>query len=204
MLLQTGISLLQIEETKEVLLEKFKDIEFIVNILNGQVSLPIKTLSSIWIAVCASYIGVDRTAYALKSVRQPQGEVDVGDPSTIRKMIVISFVILVIGVICNSFVDFDFELDSLAAAFGFSTTLYITGQKAIKCVKYVDLNGNGIPDNEETEDEPDYEETEIENADIEEESDSEDTASDSKAVEIFEKASEIVKTQVPKRKRKEK
>lgn len=135
------------------LIEKVKVDGFLFNILNGQVGLPISSLSFLWVAVCAAYIGVDRAAYAIKSSKMISGETDVGDPATLRKIIFVSGLVLLFGCASNCFVDYDFELNSLASAFGSSILLYIAGQKAIKSVKYVDgdLNGNGIPDDEEDE-----------------------------------------------------
>ena len=134
-------------------LEHIKANGFLFNILNGQIKLPISSLSFLWVAVCAAYIGVDRAAYAIKSSKMISGETDIGDPATLRRIIFVSGLVLLFGCISNCFVDHDFELNSLASAFGSSILLYIAGQKAIKSVKYVDgdLNGNGIPDNEEDE-----------------------------------------------------
>lgn len=157
MLLQTGIGLLQIDEIRGPLLERFGNISFIVNILNGQLQMPIKSLAILWVGVCAAYVGVDRAAYAFKSAHRPTGTIDVGNPEVLRGVIFISFAILMLGIVCNSFVDFDFELNSLGSAFGSSVAFYVAGQKAIKCTKYVDLDGDGIPD-EVYEDEDEYEE----------------------------------------------
>lgn len=124
---------------------------FLFNVLNGQIRLPISSLSHLWVAVCSAYIGVDRAAYAIKSSKMKRGKTDIGDPATLRKIIFVSGLVLLFGCVSNCFVDYDFELNSLASAFGSSILLYIAGQKAIKSVKYTDgdLNGNGIPDNEE-------------------------------------------------------
>ncbi len=194
MLIQTGISLLQVEETKAFLLEKFSEVEFIVNILNGNVNMPLKSLSAFWIAICAAYVGVDRTAYALKSARISVGNTDVGDPKTLRCIMIISFIVLMVGVASNTFVDYDFQLENLGAAFGSSVALYIAGQKAIKCVKYIDVNGDGIPDGVDNDgdgiiDEEVEEELEEDDAEQDEVQDDEQSAP---SLEVFDKATEIM------------
>lgn len=132
-------------------LEHLNSDSFLFKILNGDVALPISALSYLWVGICAAYIGVDRAAYAIKSSKMISGSTDVGDPATIRKIILISGLVLAFGCISNCFINYDFELNSLASAFGSSILLYIAGQKAIKSVKYVDgdLDGDGIPDDEQ-------------------------------------------------------
>ena len=118
--------------------------------INGNLELPMQTISWFWMAISAAYIGVDRTAYAIKTANTKIGQADMGDPATIRHIIVISGLLAVEALICNGLVEADFQLDAFFTAFGTSCTFYVAGQKAIKSVKYIDgkldANGDGIPD----------------------------------------------------------
>lgn len=121
--------------------------------INGNLVLPMQTIAWFWMAISAAYIGVDRAAYAIKTANERSGQSDMGNPSTIRRIILISGLLTLEALVCNGFADADFELDAFFTAFGSSITLYVTGQKAIKSVKYIDgkidANGDGIPDEEQ-------------------------------------------------------
>lgn len=121
--------------------------------INGNLELPMQTISWFWMAISAAYIGVDRTAYAIKTANTKRGQSDMGDPATIRHIILISGLLALEALICNGLVEADFQLDAFFTAFGTSITFYVAGQKAIKSVKYVDgkldTNGDGIPDEEQ-------------------------------------------------------
>ena len=121
--------------------------------INGNLVLPMQTIAWFWMAISAAYIGVDRAAYAIKTANERSGQSDMGDPSTIRRIILISGLLTLEALVCNGFADADFELDAFFTAFGSAITLYVTGQKAIKSVKYIDgkidANGDGIPDEEQ-------------------------------------------------------
>lgn len=121
--------------------------------INGNLVLPMEQVSWFWTAISAAYIGVDRVSYFVKSANEPAGQTDVGDPATLRRIILISGLLLLEAVVCNGFVDADFQLSAFFTAFGTSVLLYVGGQKAIKTVKYVDgkldANGDGIPDEEQ-------------------------------------------------------
>lgn len=121
--------------------------------INGNLELPMQTISWFWMAISAAYIGVDRTAYAIKTANTKRGQSDMGDPATIRHIIFISGLLALEALICNGLVEADFQLDAFFTAFGTACTFYVAGQKAIKSVKYIDgkldANGDGIPDEEQ-------------------------------------------------------
>ena len=125
--------------------------------INGNLELPMQTISWFWMAISAAYIGVDRTAYAIKTANTKRGQSDMGDPATIRHIIFISGLLALEALICNGLVEADFQLDAFFTAFGTACTFYVAGQKAIKSVKYIDgkldANGDGIPDEEQELDE---------------------------------------------------
>lgn len=118
--------------------------------INGNLELPMQTISWFWMAISAAYIGVDRTAYAIKTANTKRGQSDMGDPATIRHIIFISGLLALEALICNGLVEADFQLDAFFTAFGTACTFYVAGQKAIKSVKYIDgkldANGDGVPD----------------------------------------------------------
>lgn len=124
--------------------------------INGNLELPMQTISWFWMAISAAYIGVDRAAYAIKTANTKIGQADMGDPATIRHIIFISGLLALEALICNGLVEADFQLDAFFTAFGTSCTFYVAGQKAIKSVKYIDgkldANGDGIPDEDQTSD----------------------------------------------------
>lgn len=121
--------------------------------INGNLELPMQTISWFWMALSAAYIGVDRTAYAIKTANTKRGQSDMGDPATIRHIIFISGLLALEALICNGLVEADFQLDAFFTAFGTACTFYVAGQKAIKSVKYIDgkldANGDGIPDEDQ-------------------------------------------------------
>lgn len=121
--------------------------------INGNLELPMQTISWFWMALSAAYIGVDRTAYAIKTANTKRGQSDMGDPATIRHIIFISGLLALEALVCNGLVEADFQLDAFFTAFGTACTFYVAGQKAIKSVKYIDgkldTNGDGIPDEEQ-------------------------------------------------------
>lgn len=121
--------------------------------INGNLELPMQTISWFWMALSAAYIGVDRTAYAIKTANTKRGQSDMGDPATIRHIIFISGLLALEALVCNGLVEADFQLDAFFTAFGTACTFYVAGQKAIKSVKYIDgkldTNGDGIPDEDQ-------------------------------------------------------
>lgn len=125
--------------------------------LNGNLVLPISNMGWLWCSICAVYCGADRASYAIKSSKMTSGKIDVGDPESLRKIIIIAGVLFFIAIVCNGFADADFDLNAWSSAFGSSVLLYIAGMKTIKSVKYVDgkmdSDGDGIADEDQARDE---------------------------------------------------
>ena len=134
----------------------FKNIVF-SDLINGSLMLPISNMGWLWCSICAVYAGVDRASYAIKTSQLESGKLDIGDPKSLRKIIIIAGVLFFIAVICNGFADADFDLNSWSSAFGSSILLYVGGMKAIKSVKYVngklDSDNDGIADEDQAVDE---------------------------------------------------
>lgn len=99
--------------------------------INCQFSLPMNIFSYCWVAVCASYIGVDRCMFSIKATKTE--DVDIGEPSKLRTLILVSGLILLEAIIFSIFNDRNFEVGSFATSFGTNIILYVGGQKMVKC-----------------------------------------------------------------------
>lgn len=99
--------------------------------LNCQFSFPMNIFSYCWVAICASYIGVDRCMFSIKATKTEN--VDIGEPSKLRTLIAVSGLILFIAMIFSIFSHREFEVGSFATSFGTNVILYVGGQKMVKC-----------------------------------------------------------------------
>lgn len=137
-------------------------LDCISKLINGEMTLPIGSLSTLWIVVVSAYIGMDRAQAFFHSQKLEYLEEDRGDPKKLRKAILVSGLLFLEGVALTTVTEFDYSLTQFSTAFGCSCALYIAGQKAISAAKYVngefhtytkdgkiDDNANGIPDEEE-------------------------------------------------------
>ena len=114
----------------EFLLGLFHDYE-ISNYINCDFSLPMGIFSYCWVAICAAYIGVDRCMFSIKATKTEN--IDIGEPSKLRTLILVSGIILGLSVIFSIFVNRNFETGSFATAFGTNIILYVGGQKMVQC-----------------------------------------------------------------------
>lgn len=112
--------------------------KFFIKLVNSNFQLPMQEFAYSWVAISAAYIGVDRASYFVKSTTESKGSAEFGDPSTNRRVILLSGLLFGLALICNLYVDKDFQLTSLATSFGSSITLYCAGQKSIKIAKYIE------------------------------------------------------------------
>lgn len=124
--------------------------------INGNLTLPISNMGWIWCSICAVYCGADRASYAIKTSKMTSGKLDVGDPESLRRIIVLAGMLFAVAIICNGAVDAEFDLNAWSSAFGSSILLYVGGMKAIKSVKYVngklDSDEDGIADEDQARD----------------------------------------------------
>lgn len=114
--------------------------------VNANFRFPINNMTLLWTIISASYIGVDRAAYCVRSAEMAVGQSDVGNPRTLRLVIGLSILFFVVAVAGNILVDADYDLTTLSTAIGTSISLYIAGQKAITLCKNV---GTKTPTKEE-------------------------------------------------------
>lgn len=125
--------------------------------INGNLVLPISNMGWVWCSICAVYCGADRASYCIKTSKMTSGKLDVGDPASLRRIIILAGLLFIIAIICNGAVDAEFDLNAWSSAFGSSILLYVGGMKAIKSVKYVDgkldSDGDGIADEDQARDE---------------------------------------------------
>lgn len=109
-----------------------------VNILNSDLEMPLEILSFLWVTMISAYIGIDRGLYAARSFTLSYGETDVGDPHTIRIVILVSGLLFLEAIACNAICRGDYALTEFASGFGMSCCLYVAGQKVIKAGKASD------------------------------------------------------------------
>lgn len=122
--------------------------------INGNLNLPMSTLSWCWTALISIYCGSDRIVDIAKTTKLSVGQTSMGDLSKLRGMIVLSLVLLVVAVVFNFFTDKEYTLSAYASAFGMTIISYVAGNKAVKATAYFgtheDTDQNGVPDIAET------------------------------------------------------
>lgn len=122
-------------------------------ILNSNLTMPISNIGWLWCSICAVFCGADRASFAIKTAHLESGKMDIGDPSQLRKIIVVAGFLALFACFCNGFVDAEFDLNAWSSAFGSSVLLYVGGMKACKSVQYVngklDSDGDGIADEDQ-------------------------------------------------------
>lgn len=114
--------------------------------INKEFKIPIETFSQLWIGVSSVYIGVDRGIFCYKTTQLKYGEADVGNPLRLRKVILVSALLMFESMILGSITSFDYSSEEFTTAFGVSCILYIAGTKAIKGGTF----RNGSQEKEET------------------------------------------------------
>ena len=112
--------------------------KLLMNFINGEIMLPINAMATIWVAICAAYCGVDRASYLIKSTTESRGQCDMGNPAMLRFIILLAGLLFAAGIVFGFFSDCNYELSTLASAWGSSIVLYVAGQKGIKIAKYVE------------------------------------------------------------------
>lgn len=122
--------------------------EFIARFISGQASLPMETLAWMWTALVSLYCGFDRVVDIRNTMQLSSGTMNLGDLAKLRGIIMLSLLLLVVGTVGHITTGRDFQLAALASAFGSSIIIYVSGNKAVKAVKYkcLDENNDGVPD----------------------------------------------------------
>lgn len=126
--------------------------------INAGLNLPIPEFLTLWVGIVSVYVGIDRAQFTLESTHMVSGEADYGDPSKLRKVILLCGILLAATIIGETLKDgsgAEFGVSQAAVAFGTTIMLYVAGQKAISMAKVAngpgDLNGDGIVDEKDEE-----------------------------------------------------
>lgn len=121
--------------------------------VNGNIALPMATMSYAWTAIVSLYCVSDRAVDVLKTAKLRVGEVSMGDLAKLRGMILISLVLFLMALAFNFLTDRDYELAAWASAFAMTILSYTSGNKLVKTASWAghhkDENQNGIPDEDE-------------------------------------------------------
>lgn len=129
--------------------------------LQKEILLPINTLSYFWTFLISLYCGFDRYVDLKNTTALPIGQMDFGDLSKLRGMILLSLSLLITATtyycLCKFKlgIDKEFALECFSSGFGVTVIAYVAGNKIIKSQKYKcifkDENQNNIPDEVEAE-----------------------------------------------------
>lgn len=100
--------------------------------LNTAINLPLDSMATALVAVCAGYCGIDRAAFASYSSKLEYGVSNVGNPASLRLVIYWTTLILVEAVALVTFFDVSLPIQQLGIALGSEVAIYAAGNKAIK------------------------------------------------------------------------
>ena len=102
----------------------------------GQVTgvmLPHQALTWAFAVIASGYAGTDRIAQFVKTKSMSYGNVDLGDPAKLRKLISVTVILLLLGIVLSSFFGVPgLALDALATAFGGCAATYVIGNKSLR------------------------------------------------------------------------
>lgn len=111
------------------------------------IMLPHQSLTWAFAVIASGYAGTDRIAQFVKTKSMEYGTVDMGDPAKLRKLIFLTVMLLVLGIVLSSFYGVPgLALDALATAFGGTATAYVIGNKSLRAA----ASGEGTHKAEET------------------------------------------------------
>jgi hypothetical protein len=144
--------------SSEALVEYLQENIRLAEFINTGLNLPITEFLTLWVGIVSVYVGIDRAQFTLESTHMISGEADYGDPSKLRKVILLCGVLLTATIIGETLKDgsgAEFGVSQAAVAFGTTIMLYVAGQKAISMAKVAngpgDLNGDGTVDKKDEE-----------------------------------------------------
>lgn len=110
-----------------------------LEIFNGNFEIPLDTWATGLLTITTAYVGVDRTANAIKTAHMKMGEKDIGSPRKVRCIIYVLTLIVVETYLLNLFYDVSLPMSKVATALISAMTFYVGGNKAISATASVDL-----------------------------------------------------------------
>jgi hypothetical protein len=139
-------------------LQTFGDImhlSYMIPFLNQEFVLPMDIITSLWTAIAAGYVGLDRGMFAIDGLKNGN-KIEAFTESKRKHMIhiiLLSFFIYVLAVILNIIFNANLSLTPLATAFGSTILCYVLGNKVIggaqKLAPEEDLDSDGIKDEDQ-------------------------------------------------------
>jgi hypothetical protein len=130
-------------------------LDFLIPLLNKKFELPMDIITSLWTAIAAGYVGLDRGMFALDGLKNGN-KIEAFTESKRKHMIhiiILSFLIYVLAVALNILFTASLSLVPLATAFGSTVLCYVLGNKviggAIKLHPEEDLDQDGIRDEDQ-------------------------------------------------------
>lgn len=110
------------------------NVAFITSLININFSLPMETISNLWAAISATYVGLDRAAFTVDALRTGQESAAFDEEKMIQltQILWMSFGIYVSAVLLYTFFDADLSLTPLFVSFGATVLSYVAGNKAVR------------------------------------------------------------------------
>jgi len=104
-----------------------------LTIFNTSFKIPMELISNFWAAISATYVGLDRAAFAVDAFRNGSNNHAFTEEKIdkLKQIIKLSFFIYVIAASMNTFFDAEFALAPLFASFGASILAYVAGNKTV-------------------------------------------------------------------------
>jgi hypothetical protein len=130
-------------------------LSYLLPFLNKEFQLPLDIITSLWTAIAAGYVGLDRGMFALDGLKNGN-RIDAFTETKRKHMIHIislSFLIYILAVGLNIIFSASLALTPLATAFGSTVLCYVLGNKVIggaqKLAPEEDLDQDGVKDEDQ-------------------------------------------------------
>jgi len=106
---------------------------YVLEVYEMTLNLPHQALTWSFAIIVSGYAGTDRIAAYMKTQSMEYGTVDIGNPAKLRKVILLTVLLLALGVSLTIVYGVQgLPLEALATAFGGVSTTYIIGNKSLR------------------------------------------------------------------------